>query len=87
MVQQKRDQAAEWEENETGRDATMHRRTGEQGERVFPGETQHAEEQVDDLQDGDRAHSSVEIGGEEVPEDFWPEEALKAGSDLACCGY
>lgn len=49
---------------------------GEEGERPFPAETEDAEEEVDGLEEGDGAHAGVEVGGEEVPEDFGPEVAV-----------
>ena len=52
------------------------RRRREQRERIFPAYAQQAEEEVDDLEDRDRAHAGVEVGGEEVPEEFGPEETL-----------
>ncbi|MCJ1471027.1 hypothetical protein MMC07_009675 [Pseudocyphellaria aurata] len=85
LVEQQRGQTADWVDDETGLDATMHGGVGEPGKWILPGETQDAEEQVDDLQDGDRPHRAVEVGGEEIPEDFRPEEAFEGGGDLVCC--
>lgn len=34
------------------------------------------------MEDGDGADGVVEIGGEEVPEEFGPEETFDAGDDL-----
>jgi len=34
------------------------------------------------LKNGDRPHSQVEVGSQEVPEDLGPEEAFDGGSDL-----
>ena len=51
----------------------------EERERVLPRQAQQAEEQVQDLQDGDRAHAAVEVGGEEVEEEFGPEEGVEGG--------
>lgn len=49
---------------------------GEEGEWPFPAETKDAEEEVDSLEAGDGADAVVEVGGEEVPEDFGPEVAV-----------
>lgn len=49
---------------------------GEEREGPFPAEAEDAEEEVDGLEDGDGADAVVEVGGEEVPEEFGPEEAL-----------
>lgn len=54
----------------------------EEGEGPFPGEDEDAEEEVDDLEDGEGFDGAVEIGGEEVPEDLWPEEPFERGGDL-----
>ena len=55
---------------------------GEEGEGPFPGEAEQAEEEVDDLEDRDRADAAVEVGGEEVEEDFGPEEGVYAREGL-----
>ena len=34
------------------------------------------------MEDGDGADDGVEVGGEEVPEEFGPEETFDAGEDL-----
>ncbi len=59
---------------------------GEEGEGPFPAEAEDAEEEVYGLEDGDGADAAVEVGGEEVPEYFWPEEAEDGGGDLVCEG-
>lgn len=38
--------------------------------------------EIYDLQDGDGFHGAVKVGGEEVPEDFGPEETFEGGADL-----
>ena len=38
--------------------------------------------EIDYLEDGDGFDGPVEVGGQEVPEDFGPEEAFESGSDL-----
>jgi hypothetical protein len=38
------------------------------------------------LQDGDGLDGAVEVLGQEVPEDFGPEEAVEAGGDLVWRG-
>jgi len=53
-------------------------------ERVFPGQSEEAEEEVDDLEDGDGFDGGVEGFGEEVEEDFGPEEGGEGGGDLVC---
>ena len=84
LVQQQRGETADGVDDKTRLDAAMHGSSRKPGERVFPCETQNAQEQVNDLQDGNRAHSTVEVGGQKVPEDFWPEEAFESSSNLIC---
>lgn len=55
---------------------------GDGFERPFPSKTQDAEDDVDDLQRRDGLDCSVEILGEEVPEDLGPEETLDPGGHL-----
>ena len=62
----------------------MHGRAREPGQRVFPAEGQEAKEKVDGLEDRNGAHSAIEVGGEEVPEEFGPEVALEGGCGLVC---
>lgn len=84
LVQQQCAEAGQRVDGQPGLDAPMHGRfrEREQRDRPFPGEGEDAEEEVDDLQDGDGADGGVEVGGEEVPEDFGPEEAFEGGGDL-----
>ena len=56
--------------------------TGEDGKRVFPAQGEEAEAEVEDLEDGDGTDEGVEVGGEEVPEQFGPEEGEDGGGDL-----
>lgn len=53
-----------------------------EGEGPFPREDENAEEEVDDLEYWEWFHGGVEVGGEEVPEDFGPEETFEGGGDL-----
>lgn len=55
---------------------------GDKGQGPLEGEHAEAEEEVDDLQDGDGLDGAVEVLGGKVPEDLGPEEAFKSGSDL-----
>lgn len=57
----------------------------EEGKGPFPGEDEDAEDEVDDLEVGEGFDGAVEISGEKVPEDFWPEETFERGSDLINC--
>lgn len=55
----------------------MESRACEQRQRPFPSEGDDAEEEIDDLQNGDAAgDGAVEVLGEEVPEDLGPEETF-----------
>lgn len=59
--------------------APVHAGAGDELERVLVGQTRKAEDQVDDLQDGDGLDGAVEVGAEEVPEYLGPEEAFYGG--------
>lgn len=50
--------------------------------RPFPEKTDDAEDEVEDLEDGSRLHSTVKVLGEKVPEDFGPEEAFYRRGNL-----
>ena len=86
LVQQDGHQRAERQHHEAGLDASVEGGGGDGAQGPFPREDEQAEEEVDDLQDGDRLHGAVEVLGREVPEDFGPEEALQRGHDLICHG-
>lgn len=55
---------------------------GEKGQWPFPGERDDAEEKVDDLEDWEGFYGRVEVLGEEVPEDFGPEEGFEGSCYL-----
>lgn len=54
----------------------------EQRQRPFPRQADDAQDDVDDLQDGERLHGRVEVLGQEVPEDLGPEEGFQRGGYL-----
>ena len=56
--------------------------SGEDWKRPFPAEAEKGEEEVYGLEEGDGADGGVEVGGEEVPEEFGPEETFDAGEEL-----
>lgn len=62
----------------------MHGCASQESERPFPAEHDDAEDEVDDLENGERFHCSIEVFCEEVPEDLWPEEAFDCGGYLIC---
>lgn len=86
LVEEQGGEGAQGVDGEAGLDAAVHGGFGEGEDREgpFPGEGEEAEEEVQDLEDGDGADGGVEIGGEEVPEDFGPEESFEGGGDLVC---
>jgi len=55
---------------------------GDESQWPFPGEDNDTKEEVDDLEDGDRLYGSIEVLGEEIPEDLGPEETFHCSSDL-----
>lgn len=60
----------------------MHTRSGDEGKRPLIATADNAEDHVDDLERGNRFDGTVEVLGEEVPEDLGPEEAVEACCDL-----
>lgn len=59
----------------------MHCRAGDEPKGPFPSEDDDTQNEVDDLENGERLHGHVEVGGQEVEEDLGPEEAFE------CCCY
>ncbi len=57
---------------------------GQGWERVFPGQGEQAEQQVEDLEDGDGFDGAVEGFGQEVEEEFGEEEGGEGGCYLVC---
>lgn len=55
---------------------------GDEKEGPFPSKTDDAEEEVEDLQYRCGLDGAVEVLGQEVPEDFGPEETFEGGGDL-----
>jgi len=53
--------------------------SSEGAEGPLPCEHDDAEDDVEDLEDGDGLHGSVEVFGEEIPEDLGPEDAVDTG--------
>jgi hypothetical protein len=62
--------------DKAGFDGAVETGACEQGQRPFPGESDSAEDEVDDLEDGEGLDCRVEVFGEKVPEDFGPEEGF-----------
>ena len=60
----------------------MERRAGEVGERPFVGEGDAGDDEVEDLEDGDGFDGRVEGFGEEVEEEFGPEDGGEGGGGL-----
>jgi len=61
-------------------------RPGDEGGWVFPEQREEAEEEVEALEDGDGFDGGVEGLGEEVPEDFGPEDGVEGGGELVWGG-
>lgn len=64
----------------------MQHRPGDEGGWVFPEQREEAEEEVEALEDGDGFDGGVEGLGEEVPEDFGPEDGVQGGGELVWGG-
>jgi hypothetical protein len=56
--------------------------SGEEGQRPFVGKAKDPQEEVYDLECRDGLYSAVKVLGQEVPEDFGPEEPFDCGGDL-----
>lgn len=79
------EQAGECGQRENGKaelDGSVDAGAGEQGQRPLQSDHGDAEDEVDDLEDGEGLDHDVERVGEEVPEDLGPDEALDGGADL-----
>lgn len=59
---------------------------GDEAEGPLEADDEEAEEEVDELQRGEGLHGAVEGLGEEIPEDFGPEEAMYGSGDLIYFG-
>ncbi len=62
----------------------MQRSASDEAEWPFPGEHEETHHHVDDLEDGEGFHCVVEVFGQEIPENFRPEEAFKCSCALVC---
>ncbi len=60
----------------------MYGRLDEETERPLPEQADNAQEEVDDLKDGDGFDGAIEVLGRKVPEDLGPEETLDRCRDL-----
>ncbi|KAH6610863.1 hypothetical protein Trco_000883 [Trichoderma cornu-damae] len=86
LVHEQAGEGREGEHGEAELDGPVDAGAGNEGEGPFQGEHGHAQEQVDDLEDGGGLDGGVERLGEEVPEDLGPEEALDSGANLVWLG-
>jgi hypothetical protein len=60
----------------------VQRRAGDKLERPFVSQRDEAQHKVDDLQDRKGFDAGIKVLGEEVEEEFGPEEAFEGGGDL-----
>jgi len=63
LIQQRGSQGRHGEDDEPRLDGAVHGCAGEEAEGPFPGEHEDAEDEVDDLEDGEGLHCAVEILG------------------------
>lgn len=82
LVHEDRGEDGEGQEDEAELEGAVEAGAGDGAEGPLEGEHAEAEDEVDDLQDGDGLDGAVEILGGKVPEDLGPEEALEGGGDL-----
>jgi hypothetical protein len=85
LVQQRSRESRHGQHDQPGLDAPVQGRAGNEAKRPLPGDHEDAEDEVDDLQEGEGLDGAVEVLGQEVPEYLGPEEAFKGGCYLVCC--
>jgi hypothetical protein len=69
-------------DDQAGLDGAVQSSAGEKRERPFPGECDDAEDDVDDLQNGEGLDGAIEVFGEKIPEDLGPEEGFERSGYL-----
>lgn len=84
LIEKGRHQGTQWIYQQPDFDAAMGKGPGERFQRPFPRKAYEAKYDVEYLQDRNRCDSTVEVLGQEVPEDLRPEETVDAGADLIC---
>lgn len=82
LVHEDRGEDGEGQEDEAELEGAVEAGAGDGAEGPLEGEHAEAEEEVDDLQDGDGLDGAVEVLGGKVPEYLGPEEAFEGGGDL-----
>lgn len=82
LVNEKCTQRTERIHDEACFNGAMQTAAGEQRQWPFPGDTDYAEDNVENLQDGNGLDGAIEVLGEEIPEDLGPEEAVETGGYL-----
>jgi hypothetical protein len=60
----------------------MHSRSSNRTEGPFPREHDEPEEDIDDLKDRNRFYGSIEVFGEEIPEDLGPKDTVNTSYEL-----
>ncbi|KAI1906588.1 hypothetical protein LOZ65_006846 [Ophidiomyces ophidiicola] len=78
------EQSADGQQEQSDLDAAVDHGAGERLEGPFEGDAEQAEDDVEDLQDGDGLDRAIEIFRDKVPEHLGPEEAVDAGGKLDC---
>jgi hypothetical protein len=82
LVEEQGAERADGVDDQAGFDGAVESSAGEKRKRPFPSESDDAEDDVDDLQDGERFDGAIEVFCEKVPEDFGPEEGFEGSSYL-----
>ena len=68
--------------DQSGLNRTVESFAFEEAERPFIGKCEDAKEQIQQLENRDRLHDRIEVGGSKIPEDLGPKEAFDCGGDL-----
>lgn len=84
LVHEQAGERGQRQDGEAELDGSVDAGAGEQRQGPLQGDHGDAEDEVDDLEDGEGLDGDVERLGQEVPEDLGPDEALDGGADLVC---
>jgi hypothetical protein len=82
LVDEQRAQGAQRVDDQAGFNGAVEAGACEEGKWPFPHESDEAENHVDDLEYGEGLDGAIEVFGEEIPEDFRPEEGFERGCYL-----
>jgi hypothetical protein len=82
LVQQRRGQDGHWKDHQSSFNTTVDSGSSNKTKRPFPSKHDDTKDDVDYLKRGDGFDGSIEVLGEEIPEDLGPEDAVNTGYEL-----